>query len=122
MSLLPSGTRFNKSLKGDARCVAMRLKKLWSYDLDLFSAAATSHVVLFGKYITLIEIKSLWKPTCKPKRFWEMAATYEKLLEVLINPPQEQKVQLEEFSVPLQQYAKQDSCVVNEELDSLFQR
>jgi hypothetical protein len=119
LNLLPNA-RFTASLKGDTRCVAMRQQKSWSYDLDHYSAAATIHVVLFSKYLTPMEVRSVWKPTCKPKRFWELAGIFEKLLEVLINSTDSIKIEFEEFIVPLYKAAQADEIVVNAELDAVF--
>lgn len=100
--------------------MAMRQQKPWSYDLDHYSAAATIHVVLFSKYLTPIEVRSVWRPTCKPKRFWGLASVFEKLLEVLINSADGNMIEFDEFISPLYKAAQVDKFVVNAELDAVF--
>jgi hypothetical protein len=119
LNLLPNA-RFTTSLKGDTRCMAMRQQKPWSYDLDHYSAAATIHVVLFSKYLSPIEVRSVWRPTCKPKRFWGLAGIFEKLLEVLINSADGIEIDFDEFVTPLYAAAKADNTVVNAELEAVF--
>lgn len=98
----------------------MRQQKPWSYDLDHYSAAATIHVVLFSKYLTLIEVRSMWRPTCKPKRFWDLSGLYENLFDKLINNIGGNRIDFEKFITPLYDSAKLDNLVVNAELDAVF--
>ncbi|XP_059486788.1 uncharacterized protein LOC132203206 isoform X2 [Neocloeon triangulifer] len=116
LSLLPSDVQFSPTLKGDARCVAMRQQRPWGVDLDLYSAAATAHAVLFGKYLTLIDVKSVWKPTCKPKRFWQLASVYEKMFEILINAKGDDLQVIQAFLEPILKRATDDVEGVNNEL------
>ncbi|XP_065351212.1 uncharacterized protein LOC135946778 [Cloeon dipterum] len=118
LSHLPPDVQFTASLKGENKCVAMRNQQPWHFDLDLYATAATAHVVIFGKYMTLHDVKSVWKPTSKPKRFWQLANLYEKMLEDLINPADDVKMKIKYYLEQLAQHAAEDKVLVNDELSA----
>uniref|UniRef100_A0A182QID7 Mitotic checkpoint serine/threonine-protein kinase BUB1 n=1 Tax=Anopheles farauti TaxID=69004 RepID=A0A182QID7_9DIPT len=52
MKLFPEDTKFKKVITTDGfMCIEMLENKHWTYQPDLYGVAATSHVMLFGKYM-----------------------------------------------------------------------
>lgn len=52
----PPNTAFTKSSKTDAfECYQMTHNQPWNYHIDLYSLAGTMYVILFGKYMKVVE-------------------------------------------------------------------
>lgn len=61
MSLFPKGQTFLYSHETESfRCIEMREKRPWTYQLDLFGLAGVIHVLLFGKYMELNKKPTGW--------------------------------------------------------------
>jgi checkpoint serine/threonine-protein kinase len=67
----------NTQLSGEAtgkdmRCVAMRIGKPWSFDIDTFGILCSAHVLLFGIHMEIAKGKdNQWKPRCTFPRYWQ---------------------------------------------------
>ncbi|XP_017776519.1 PREDICTED: mitotic checkpoint serine/threonine-protein kinase BUB1-like [Nicrophorus vespilloides] len=72
MSLYPEGTTFTRAVTTDNFiCCEMRDGRRWSYHTDLFCLAATTHVLLFEKYIVLKKTPdNMWTIAQKFTRYW----------------------------------------------------
>uniref|UniRef100_A0A182JXY1 BUB1 N-terminal domain-containing protein n=1 Tax=Anopheles christyi TaxID=43041 RepID=A0A182JXY1_9DIPT len=77
MKLFPENAKFKKVITTDGfTCIEMLENKHWTYQPDLYGVAATSHVMLFGKYMQVQKNVVNWSiKTAMPRYFkkvvWE---------------------------------------------------
>ncbi|XP_051909313.1 mitotic checkpoint serine/threonine-protein kinase BUB1 isoform X2 [Hippocampus zosterae] len=62
MDLFPPGTAFTaRCLTSGFQCTEMLSGKPWNYQTDLFGAAGTVHVLLFGTYMQVVQEDGEWR-------------------------------------------------------------
>lgn len=70
MALLPENAAFTRKVTTeDFICCEMRDDRPWNYHTDYFCIAATAHVLLFDKYITLQKTDGRWSLTQRFARY-----------------------------------------------------
>lgn len=72
LTLFPLSTKFKANWKTDQQdCPEMREGKPWSYEADYYGLAGIIHVMLFGKYIEIMELPDgTYKLGNSLKRYW----------------------------------------------------
>lgn len=88
MSLLPENSTFTRPITTENFiCCEMRDGRPWSYHTDLFCVAATAHVLLFDKYISLQKIDDHWSLTQKFMRYYKFSL-WNEFFSCLLNQQQ----------------------------------
>ncbi|KAM9778027.1 mitotic checkpoint serine/threonine-protein kinase BUB1 isoform 2-T2 [Syngnathus typhle] len=87
MDLFPPGAAFTAScLTSGFRCTEMLSGKPWNYQTDLFGAAGTIHVLLFGTYMQVVQNDGEWQ-TCAAFRRMPHRDMWLHLFRTLLNVP-----------------------------------
>lgn len=85
MSLYPPNTSFTRKVQTESFiCCEMLENKPWNYHTDLFCIAATTHVILFDKYIELQHKYDAWSIKEKFPRYMK-SHLWNKLFDTLLN-------------------------------------
>lgn len=86
MNLFPKGTTFNFSHDViDSKCIEMREKRHWTYQLDLYGVAAVIHTMLFAKYMDVEKTDlGYWRPINKTPRYYHRDV-WDHIFHVLLN-------------------------------------
>lgn len=73
MAMFPPGTMFKRQVTTENFvCCEMKDGRPWSYHTDLFCVAATTHTLLFDKYIQMQKRDGLWSITQKMFRYFKV--------------------------------------------------
>ncbi|XP_037099852.1 mitotic checkpoint serine/threonine-protein kinase BUB1 isoform X1 [Syngnathus acus] len=87
MDLFPPGAAFTAScLTSGFRCTEMLSGEPWNYQTDLFGAAGTIHVLLFGTYMQVVQNDGEWQ-TCAAFRRMPHSDMWLHLFRTLLNVP-----------------------------------
>ncbi|XP_044751997.1 mitotic checkpoint serine/threonine-protein kinase BUB1 beta-like isoform X2 [Coccinella septempunctata] len=85
MSLYPPNTSFTRKVQTESFiCCEMLENKPWNYHTDLFCIAATTHVILFDKYIELQKKYDAWSIKEKFPRYMK-SDLWNKFFDTLLN-------------------------------------
>ncbi|XP_045472782.1 mitotic checkpoint serine/threonine-protein kinase BUB1 beta-like [Harmonia axyridis] len=85
MSLYPPNTSFTRKVQTESFiCCEMLENKSWNYHTDLFCIAATTHVILFDKYIELQKKYDAWCIKEKLPRYMK-SDLWNKFFDTLLN-------------------------------------
>ncbi|KAK9872882.1 hypothetical protein WA026_020236 [Henosepilachna vigintioctopunctata] len=89
MSLYPPNTAFTRKVTTESFiCCEMQENKPWNYHTDLFCIAATTHVLLFDKYIELQKKYDAWSIKEKFPRYMK-SDLWNKFFNTLLNQQSE---------------------------------
>jgi len=88
MKLLPPKTTFTEKVKTDGfACVEMREDRPWTYQTDLYGAAAIAHVMLWGTYLNVHkDFTGRWNVKNSYKRYWNRTV-WEDFFVTMLNVP-----------------------------------
>eukprot|EP00002_Diphylleia_rotans_P028614 TRINITY_DN5782_c0_g2_i3.p1 TRINITY_DN5782_c0_g2~~TRINITY_DN5782_c0_g2_i3.p1 ORF type:complete len:684 (+),score=126.48 TRINITY_DN5782_c0_g2_i3:405-2456(+) len=71
LSLYPGNVQFIGKVATDHfQCIEMQTKKPWKFQNDFYTIAATTHSLLFGKYMEVTQLQGRWQIRQKLKRYW----------------------------------------------------
>ena len=61
-----------EATRRDMRCVAMRVGKSWSFDVDTYGLLCSAHVLLYGTHMDITKGEDgQWQPVTKFRRYWQ---------------------------------------------------
>ncbi|XP_077408182.1 mitotic checkpoint serine/threonine-protein kinase BUB1 isoform X2 [Vanacampus margaritifer] len=87
MDLFPPGTAFTaRCLTSGFQCTEMLSGKPWSYQTDLFGAAGTVHVLLFGSYMQAVQEDGEWRTRASFRRM-PHSDVWQHFFRTLLNVP-----------------------------------
>ncbi|KAH8372739.1 hypothetical protein KR009_004288 [Drosophila setifemur] len=68
------------------KCIEMRTQRPWTYQLDLFGLVGVMHVLLFGRYMEVVQRTpgSVWMPKTAMPRYFQRQ-TWENIFRTLLN-------------------------------------
>ncbi|KAL5277528.1 BUB1 family protein [Megaselia abdita] len=85
MNLFPKGATFDFCHDlVESKCIEMREKRHWTYQIDLFGVAGIIHLMLFGKYMEVEKTILGWKPINKIPRYFNRDV-WEHIFHTLLN-------------------------------------
>jgi checkpoint serine/threonine-protein kinase len=65
------GKLFGDATGNGMACVAIRMNRGWSFDIDTFGICASAHVLLFGSHIDMeMDRNKRWKIRKALRRYW----------------------------------------------------
>ena len=74
-----------ESTQKDMRCVAMRVGRPWSFDIDTYGILCSAHVLLFGTHLEVLEDHNKrWKAVKSFRRYWQRDLWHE-IFDILLN-------------------------------------
>ncbi|XP_033246962.1 uncharacterized protein LOC117187993 [Drosophila miranda] len=85
--LFPANQAFNYVHHDESfKCIEMRTKRPWTYQLDLFGLVGVMHVLLFGRYMEVAQRQpsSIWMPKTALPRYFQRD-TWETIFRGLLN-------------------------------------
>jgi len=85
--LFPPKQTFDYVHNDDAfKCIEMRTKRRWTYQLDLFGVAGVMHVLLFGRYMEVAQRQpgGIWMPKQAIPRYFRRQ-TWDSVFRGLLN-------------------------------------
>uniref|UniRef100_A0A6A7G355 Mitotic checkpoint serine/threonine-protein kinase BUB1-like n=1 Tax=Hirondellea gigas TaxID=1518452 RepID=A0A6A7G355_9CRUS len=88
MRILPKGTSFTRKVTTEGfTCCEMQEGRAWTYQPDLYGAAATAHTMLWGTYMTVAKKEGVWAlQGSNFKRYWNREA-WQSVFHELLNVP-----------------------------------
>ncbi|XP_039226490.1 uncharacterized protein LOC6529090 [Drosophila yakuba] len=87
MKLFPDNQTFNYVHHDDLfKCIEMRTHRPWTYQLDLFGLVSVMHVLLFGRYMEVVQRapSTIWMPKTNVPRYFQRVM-WENIFRTLLN-------------------------------------
>ncbi|EDX05841.1 uncharacterized protein LOC6733180 [Drosophila simulans] len=87
MKLFPDNQTFNYVHHDDLfKCIEMRTGRPWTYQLDLYGLVSVMHVLLFGRYMEVVQRapSTIWMPKTNVPRYFQRTM-WENIFRTLLN-------------------------------------